>query len=84
MCMADLVRALAATGKAASDLVAVFLILLGGLLMFGGYVYRVFVHPEWTYEQAVDALWPFFGLGLISVILGWLVDRMEGSSPGRP
>jgi hypothetical protein len=81
--MADLVKTLAATGKAATDLVAVFLILVGCLLMIGGYVYRVFVHPEWTFDQAFDALWPFFGAGLVSLILGWLVDRRESTPSGR-
>ncbi len=57
--MADLVKALAGTGKAASDFVAAVLILVGGFLIIGGYVYRVFVHPEWTFEEATIALWPF-------------------------
>jgi hypothetical protein len=73
--MTDLVKALTGTDKGASDFVAALLILLGGLLMIGGYVYRVFVHPEWSFEEATFALWPFFAAGGVSLLLGWLVDR---------
>jgi uncharacterized membrane protein len=78
--MTGLVKALTGTGKATGDFVAVFLILVGGLLMIGGYVYRVFVHPEWTFDEATIALWPFFTAGIVSLILGWLVDRI-GDAP---
>jgi predicted membrane channel-forming protein YqfA (hemolysin III family) len=75
--MSDLVRALADSARAAVDLVAASLMLLGGLLMLGAYVYRVFVHPEWTSHEAVAALWPFFVVGSATLMLGWLVDRRE-------
>lgn len=75
--MSDLIKALAATGKASIDFVAALLIVIGGLLMIGGCVYRVFIHPEWTSEQALDALWPFFLAGIVTLMLGWLVDRTE-------
>jgi predicted membrane channel-forming protein YqfA (hemolysin III family) len=73
--MADLVKALASTARAASDIVAAILILLGVLLMIGAYVYRVFLQPEWTSEQAVAELWPFFVVGSAILMLGWVVDR---------
>ena len=73
--MADLVKALATTARAARDIVAASLILLGVLLMIGAYVYRVFLQPEWTSEQAVAALWPFFAVGSAVLMLGWVVDR---------
>jgi predicted membrane channel-forming protein YqfA (hemolysin III family) len=81
--MADLVKALAGTEKGLTDLVAAALIVLGVLLMIGGCVYRVFVRPEWTFDEALHALWPFFLAGGVSLMLGWLVDRAETSSPGR-
>jgi hypothetical protein len=81
--MTGLVRALTGTDKGTSDFVAVLLILAGGLLMIGGYVYRVFVHPEWTFEEATFALWPFFTAGAVSLALGWLVDRTGGASIER-
>lgn len=64
-----------ATGKAAVDLVAALLIVLGGLLIVGGGIYRVFIRPEWTSEQALAALWPCFLAGAVTLMLGWLVDR---------
>jgi hypothetical protein len=73
--MTDLVKALAGTGRAAVDLVAAGLIMVGGFLMFGAYVYRVFIHPEWTSYQALHSLWPFFAVGSATLMLGWLVDR---------
>jgi predicted membrane channel-forming protein YqfA (hemolysin III family) len=73
--MADLVKALASTARAASDIVAAILLLLGVLLMIGAYVYRVFLQPEWTSEQAAAELWPFFVVGSAILMLGWVVDR---------
>ena len=78
--MADLVKALVGTGKDVTDLVAAVLILVGGLLIMGALVFRVFIHPEWTFDESLGALWPFLSLGLVGVALGWLVDRVETSS----
>jgi len=75
--MADLIKALTATRKTSIDLAAAFLIVIGGLLMIGGCVYRVFVQPEWTFEEALHALWPYFVAGTICLTLGWFVDRAE-------
>lgn len=75
--MSELIKAFTASGKASIDFVAAVLIVIGGLLVIGGCVDRVFVHPEWTSEQALDALWPFFLAGVVALMLGWLVDRAE-------
>lgn len=80
--MADLVKALERMARAASDIVAAILMLLGVLLMIGTYVYRVFIQPEWTSEQALSALWPFFVVGSAILMLGWLVDR-TATATGR-
>jgi hypothetical protein len=77
--MADLVKALVGTGKATTDLVAAVLILVGGFLVMGAIVFRVFIHPEWTFEESTGALWPFLAAGTVSVVLGWLVDRADVS-----
>jgi hypothetical protein len=86
--MADLLkgvlRGLAAAGKAAADLLAAGLIGIGVVLVIGGCVYRVFIRPEWTFDEAFLTLWPFFTAGIVSLALGWIVDRAETSSPGRP
>jgi hypothetical protein len=75
--MADLIKALTAAGKISARLVAAVLIVAGGLLTIGGLVYRVFVQPEWTFDEAQRALWPFFLAGIASLTLGWFVDRVE-------
>jgi len=77
--MAHLVKALVGTGKAVTDLVAAVLILVGGFLIMGAIVFRVFIHPEWTFEEATTAVWPFLAMGGGSVLLGWLVDRFAGN-----
>ena len=77
--MADLVKALVGTGRAATDLVAAVLILVGGFLIVGAIVFRVFIHPEWTFEEATGVLWPFLAVGAFGVALGWLVDRADVS-----
>jgi hypothetical protein len=80
--MTSLVRALTGTDKGTHDFFAAVLILAGGLLIIGSYVYRVFIHPEWTFEQATFALWPFFIAGGVSLAAGWLVDR-TGDRPHK-
>ncbi|MBO0764696.1 MAG: hypothetical protein J2P50_08915 [Hyphomicrobiaceae bacterium] len=73
--MAHLVKALAGTRRAAVDLVAAALIFMGGFLIFGALIFRVFIRPEWTSGQALGALWPFLAVGTAILTLGWLVDR---------
>jgi hypothetical protein len=75
--MAHLIKALTGTGKVSVDLVSAFLILMGGLLLIGSCVYRVFVQPEWTFEEALNALWPFFLAGTACLALGWFIDRRQ-------
>lgn len=74
--MAHLVKALAGTGKAAVDLVAAVFILIGGFLIFGAFIFRVFIHPEWTSHEALAALWPYLVVGAAILTLGWLIDRI--------
>lgn len=81
--MTYLVKALSGTEKGATDLIAALLILVGCFLIIGGCVYRVFVHPEWTFEQSLEALWPFLATGTVSFGLGWLIDRSESAAPRR-
>ena len=52
--MAHLIKSLAAaTGKVPIDLVSAALIAIGGLFAIGAGVYRVFVQPEWTFDDAL-------------------------------
>ena len=73
--MSELIKALTVASRSSLDLVAALLVILGGVLVIGGGAYRVFVRPEWTFEQAFDALWPCFLAGFAIVVLGWLIDR---------
>jgi hypothetical protein len=73
--MSELIRALSDAGKASLDFVAALLVIVGGILVIGGGAYRVFVRPEWTFEQAFHSLWPFFLAGIATVMLGWFIDR---------
>lgn len=75
--MPDMVRSLTAAGKDWLAFAAALLVTVGGALMIGGGVYRVFIRPEWTSGQALDALWPTFLAGFVSLLLGWLADRAE-------
>jgi hypothetical protein len=45
--------------------------------MIGSFACRIFVRPEWTFDEAQQALWPFFLVGILSLILGWFFDRLE-------
>ena len=75
--MAYLVKALAGRWKSAPDLVAALLIVAGGVLVIGACVLRVFVYPEWTFDEALKALAPFLAAGVVSLISGWLLDRRD-------
>jgi hypothetical protein len=79
--MAYLVKALAGTWKAAVRHVAALLIVAGGVLVIGACVFRVFVRPEWTFDEAATALAPFLAAGIVSLISGWLLDLRD--APGR-
>jgi hypothetical protein len=76
--MAHLIRSLAAGDRVRLDHLSAALILVGGLLAIGAGVYRVFVEPELTFEEARQALWPFVAAGVACVALGWIVDRSQG------
>ncbi len=75
--MSEIVRTVATAGKAWLDPAAALLVGVGGFLVIGGGVYRVFVRPEWTSAQALDTMWPVFVAGFIALALGLLVDRAE-------
>ena len=73
--MSEIVRTAGAGGKEWLEPAAALLVSLGVTLMIGSGVYRVFVRPEWTTAQAADTLWPFLVAGLITLVLGLLLDR---------
>jgi hypothetical protein len=73
--MSQLIKSLTVASRSSLDVVAALLVILGGVLVIGGGAYRVFVRPEWTFEQAFDQLWPCFLAGVVIVMLGWLIDR---------
>ena len=75
--MSEIIRTAVAGGKEWLGPAAALLVSLGVTLMIGGGVYRVFVRPEWSTVQALDALWPFFLAGVITLVLGLLLDRAE-------
>jgi hypothetical protein len=75
--MAEIIRMVAVAAKAWDGLVAAVLVSVGGMLVIGGGIYRVFVRPEWSFAQALDTLWPYFLAGFVSLMLGLLVDRAE-------
>jgi hypothetical protein len=76
--MSDLVRMLVGARRALIDLVITLLIVIGGVLMIGGCIYPILFRPDWTSAQALEALWPYYLAGVVTLALGWLVDRLEG------
>jgi hypothetical protein len=54
--------------------------LIGGFLVFGAFIFRVFIHPEWTTGEALAVLWPFLAFGTAILTLGWLIDRTAASA----
>jgi hypothetical protein len=75
--MPEIIRTVVAGNKEWLGPAAALFVSLGVTLMIGGGVYRVFIRPEWTTVQALDALWPFFLAGVITLVLGLLLDRAE-------
>jgi VIT1/CCC1 family predicted Fe2+/Mn2+ transporter len=58
--------------------VAPLLLSVGVALLIGGFVYRVFVRPDLSLFDALLLLWPIVLVGCVTLILGWLIDRVEG------
>lgn len=59
--MSNLIRALAAARQALIDLAVSLFIVMGATLLIGGFAYRIFLRPDLTSPEALEALWPFFG-----------------------
>jgi len=49
------------------------LALVGALVLAGACVYRRVWRPDWTGGEALEALWPFYVAGAVSVASRWLV-----------
>jgi hypothetical protein len=76
--VSEIIRAMAVAGRSWLGPTAALLVSVGVALVIGAGIYRVFVRPEWTFAQALHALWPFFLTGCIALMLGLLADRAEG------
>jgi hypothetical protein len=76
--MPDHAKAPAAVRRALIDLAAMLLIIAGGVLLVGGWAYRVFVRPDLPSAEATAMLWPVFLAGAGALLAGWLLDRAEG------
>ena len=75
--MSNHAKTVAAVRRALTDAAASLLIIVGGALLVGGWSYRVFMRPDLPSAEAMALLWPFFLVGLVALLAGWLVDRAE-------
>ena len=76
--MSNLINALVIARHALIDFGIAFLIVVGGALLIGGCVYCIFIRPELTPYGALETLWPCFLAGTVALMLGWLIDHVEG------
>jgi hypothetical protein len=76
--MSNLIKALVAARQSLIDAVVSLLIVTGGALLIGACAYRIFFRPDLTSPEAMGALWPYFLVGTVALLLGWLMDRTDG------
>jgi hypothetical protein len=73
--VSEFVSAVVTASRWLREQVVTLVIVAGGLGLLGACVYRYVAYPDWTAGEALEALWPLFPAGALSLVLGWLIER---------
>jgi hypothetical protein len=73
--VSEFVSAVVTASRWLREQVATLVIAAGGIALLGACIYRHIAYPDWTAGEALEALWPLYLAGALSLLLGWLIDR---------
>lgn len=73
--VSEFVSAVLSAGRRLREQLVTFVIVAGGIGLLGACVLRYVAYPDWTAGEALEALWPLYLAGALSLMLGWLIDR---------
>jgi hypothetical protein len=73
--VSDFVSAVVTASRWLREQVVTLMIVGGGIALLGACVYRYVAYPNWTAGEALEALWPLYLAGALSLVLGWLIER---------
>jgi hypothetical protein len=72
--VSELMTSLLTASRWLREQLATLAIVAGGLGLLGACLYRHVARPEWTASESLEALWPLYLAGALSLVLGWLID----------
>jgi hypothetical protein len=73
--VSEFVSAVLSASRRLREQLVTLVTVAGGIALLGACVYRSVAHPEWTAGEALDALWPLYLAGALSLVVGWLMER---------
>ena len=73
--MSEFVSAVVTASRWLREQVVTLVIVAGGAGLLGACLYRYVAYPDWTAGEALEALWPLYLAGALSLVLGWLIER---------
>ena len=73
--VSEFVSAVVTASRWLREQVVTLVIVAGGIGLLGACVFRYVAYPDWTAGEALEALWPLYLAGALSLVLGWLIER---------
>jgi len=70
-------RARPSRGVRAQEILGITVATVGTLILFGACLYRRLRHPDWTGGQALEAFWPLYIAGALSICIGWFLNDLD-------
>jgi hypothetical protein len=73
--VSEMVSGLLTASRWLREQLATLAIIAGGIGLLGACLFRYVARPDWSAGEALEALWPLYLAGALSVVLGWLIER---------
>ena len=73
--MSEFVSAVLSASRRLREQLVTLVIVAGGVALLGACVFRYVAYPDWTAGEALEALWPLYLAGALSLLVGWLIER---------
>jgi hypothetical protein len=73
--VSELASAVFTASRGLRERLTTLAVVAGGLSLLGACLFRYVARPDWSAGEALEALWPLYLAGALSLVLGWLVER---------